>query len=44
MKYTRFKGATMYEAQLGRVYIRIPLWRYLRRGIWHGFRVGIDWS
>lgn len=29
-----FRGATSYEAAIGRLWITIPYWRYLRVGCW----------
>jgi hypothetical protein len=29
-----FKGATSWEAQIGRLWVRVPYWPYLKCGVW----------
>lgn len=38
--FVAFRGAVACEAQFWRIYIMIPYWRFLRRGVWP--RVGYD--
>lgn len=33
MKANAFKGATAWEAYIGRLWVRIPFWKYLTLGI-----------
>ncbi len=40
MKYGAFKGATCYEAYIGKLWITTPYLSYLKLGIWP--KIGID--
>jgi hypothetical protein len=42
MTWVAFKGATGYEAQLWRVCVYLPYWRFLRVGVRP--RLYIDWD
>lgn len=39
-----FKGATHYEAQIGPLWVKWPLWRFLRIGCWPHIGWDKEWN